>query len=48
MAVELRKMLGKSLAKQVVAYLDARRKVHEFPPVMHPAEVPVRIGRRAP
>ncbi|MFI5053191.1 MAG: hypothetical protein ACHQDE_02425 [Acidimicrobiia bacterium] len=47
MAVELRKMLGKALAKQVVAYLDGRRRVRTFPPVSHPAEVPVTIGRRS-
>jgi hypothetical protein len=47
MAVELRKMLGKSLAKQVTAYLDGRSQVKSFPPVAHPAAVPVTIGRRA-
>jgi hypothetical protein len=47
MAEELRKMLGKPLAKQVSAYLERRRSAKDFPPVVHPAEVPVTIGRRS-
>jgi hypothetical protein len=46
MAVELRKMLGKRLYRQVVEYLDARRAAKEFSPVAHPAAVPVTIGRK--
>jgi hypothetical protein len=46
MTVELRKMLGKKLHKQVVAYLDARRRPADFPPVAHPSEVPVTLGRK--
>ena len=46
MSVELRKMLGKKLHKQVVAYLDGRRSAKSFPPVEHPASVPVTIGRK--
>jgi hypothetical protein len=46
MAVELRKMLGKKLHRQVVTYLDGRRADKAFPPVRHPAEVPVALGRR--
>ena len=46
MAVELAKMLGKRLHPQVVEYLDARRAATAFPPVAHPAAVPVTIGRR--
>lgn len=45
MAVELRKMLGKRLYRQVVAYLDGRRSASSFPAVAHPAEVPVELGR---
>jgi hypothetical protein len=41
--VELRKMLGKKLYKLVVEYLDARSSVPDFPPVEHPAAVPVTI-----
>jgi len=43
MAVELRKMLGKKLSKQVTGYLDARR-AGATTPVVHPAEVPVTLG----
>jgi hypothetical protein len=39
-------MLGKKLYKQVVAYLDGRRRSKAFPPVAHPAAVPVTLGRR--
>ena len=46
LAVELRKMLGKRLYRDVVDYLDARRKVRSLPPVRHPAQVPVAIGKR--
>jgi hypothetical protein len=44
--VELRKMLGKKLYKSVVAYLDARLAVRTFPPVAHPAAVPVSITKK--
>ena len=44
--VELRKMLGKKLHKAVVAYLDARADSRDLPPVVHPAEIPVTIGRK--
>jgi hypothetical protein len=47
MSVELRKMLGKPLYRQVVEYLDARRAATAFPPVVHPAEVRVTIGRKS-
>ena len=46
MREELRKMLGKKLCEQVVAYLDGRRRVKTFPPVTHPAAVPVTLGRK--
>lgn len=46
MGVELRKMLGKRLYQQVVTYLDGRRRSKAFPPVRHPSEVPVTIGRK--
>jgi hypothetical protein len=47
MSVELRKMLGKRLHKQVVAYLEQRREAAgALPPVVHPAEVPVKLGRK--
>jgi len=46
MAEELRKMLGKKLYKQVVVYLDGRRASHAFPPVAHPASVPVTLGKK--
>jgi hypothetical protein len=47
MSVELRKMLGKRLHKQVVAYLEQRRKAAgALPPVAHPAAVPVKLGRK--
>jgi hypothetical protein len=46
MGVELRKMLGKRLYSQVVTYLDGRRASTAFPPVLHPSEVPVTIGRK--
>ena len=47
MSVELRKMLGKRLHKQVVAYLDQRRQAADaLPPVTHPAAVPVELGRK--
>jgi hypothetical protein len=46
MSVELRKMLGKPLYRQVVEYLDARRAPTAVPPVVHPAEVRVTIGRK--
>jgi hypothetical protein len=45
MAEELRLMLGKQLYKQVAAYLDTRGRAKPAPPVTHPAEVPVRLGR---
>jgi hypothetical protein len=45
MAVELRKMLGKKLYGQVAEYLDARRRT-QFPPVAHPAAVPVTLGKK--
>src|SRR5436190_2057662 len=44
MEVELRKMLGKKLFAQVEEYLDARRAT-SFPPVAHPAAVPVTLGK---
>ena len=44
--VELRKMLGKKLYKSVVAYLVAREATRDFPPVAHPAEVPVEITKK--
>jgi hypothetical protein len=43
MAVELRTMLGKKLARQVTEYLDHRRAARDLPPVAHPA-VPVSLG----
>jgi hypothetical protein len=46
MAVELRKMLGKKLYQQVVEYLDGRRQATSFPPVTHPAAVPVTLGKK--
>jgi hypothetical protein len=46
MAVELRKMLGKKLYGQVAEYLDARRRAKSFPPVAHPAAVPVRLTKK--
>jgi hypothetical protein len=46
MSIELKKMLGKRLHRQVVEYLDGRRAVKAFPPVPHPAAVPVTIGRK--
>src|SRR5439155_232166 len=36
---------GKPLDNRVVACLDARRLVRTLPPVVHPAEVPVTVGR---
>jgi hypothetical protein len=42
--VELRKMLGDKLYRQVATYLDARRAAQPAP-VVHAAEVPVRFGR---
>jgi hypothetical protein len=42
LGVELRKMLGDRLYKQVVAYLDERRRARPAP-VRHPAERPVRL-----
>lgn len=47
MEVELRKMLGKKLHRAVVAYLDAREAARGFPPVAHPAAVPVSITTKA-
>jgi hypothetical protein len=44
---ELRKTLGKKLHRQVVEYLDARFEASDFPPVAHPAAVPVEITRKA-
>ncbi len=44
--VELRKMLGDKLYRRVAAYLDERRRA-EPPPLMHPAQVPVKIGKKA-
>ena len=46
LAVELRKMLGKKLYKSVVAYLVARDAARDFPPVAHPAAVPVEITKK--
>jgi hypothetical protein len=46
MAPELRKMLGKRLHRDVVTYLDARYVDRDFPPVAHPAAVPVEITRK--
>jgi hypothetical protein len=46
MAVELRTMLGRKLYQQVVDYLDGRRRSKAFPPVEHPAAVPVTLGRK--
>ena len=46
MGVELRKMLGKKLYRQVAAYLDGRRHAASFPPVAHPAAVPVKLGKK--
>ena len=46
MDVELRKMLGKKLYAQVAEYLDGRRRAKSFPPVAHPAAVPVTLGRK--
>jgi hypothetical protein len=43
--VELRTTLGKQLHRQVVEYLDGRRRDREFPPVTHPAAVPVKLSR---
>jgi len=40
---ELRKMLGTKLCRQVVEYLDERRRGRPEP-VRHPAEQPVRFG----
>ncbi len=45
MEVELRKMLGKKLYKRVAEYLDGRRRTTP-PPVMHPSEVPVTLGKK--
>jgi len=42
--VELRKMLGDKLYRQIATYLDARRAAQPAP-VVHHAEVPVRFGR---
>jgi hypothetical protein len=44
--VELRKMLGKKLHRAVVAYLDARAASRDLPAVVHPAEIPVTIGKK--
>lgn len=44
LGVELRRMLGKKLYPRVVAYLDDRRQANPAP-VVHPAEVPVQLGR---
>jgi hypothetical protein len=47
MADELERMLGRKLHRQVVAYLDARRKAAKAMPVVaHPSEVPVRLTRK--
>ena len=46
--MELRKTLGKKLHRQVVEYLDARFDGIDFPPVAHPAAVPVEITRKVP
>jgi hypothetical protein len=47
MGPELELMLGRKLARQLVAYLDARRKAAKaFPVVPHPAEVPVHLTRK--
>jgi len=47
MKVELEKMLGRALARDVAAYLDARRVATSPAPVRHPAQTPVSITRRA-
>jgi hypothetical protein len=40
-------MLGRKLHRQVVAYLDARRRAAKALPIVpHPAEVPVRLTRK--
>ncbi len=44
---ELRKMVGDPLYEQIAAYLDGR-VARSAPPVRHPAEVPVKIGRTRP
>jgi hypothetical protein len=46
MKVELEKMLGRRLARDVARYLDARRAAVPPRPVRHPAQTPVTIGRR--
>ena len=43
---QLEKMLGRVPARDVTAYLDARRVATSPPPVRHPAETPVSITRR--
>jgi hypothetical protein len=45
LAVELRKMLGDKLYRQVVAYLEEHERAQP-PPVRHPAERPVKLGRK--
>ncbi|HEY7107738.1 MAG TPA: hypothetical protein VH986_15160 [Acidimicrobiia bacterium] len=44
--VELRKMLGKKLHRSVVAYLDARAAARDLPAVVHPAEIPIALGKK--
>ena len=44
MEVELRKMVGDKLYDMMAAYLDGRRAAQP-PPVVHPAEVRVRLGK---
>jgi len=43
MEAELRRMLGDAVYEEVARYLDARRAA--APPLPHPAEVPVQLGR---
>lgn len=43
LGVELEKMLGKKLYRQVVTYLEARRVTRSAPPVRHPAQVRVEL-----
>jgi hypothetical protein len=43
MEAELRKMVGDPLYEMIAEYLEARLD-HARAPVLHPAEVPVRLG----
>jgi len=45
MEVELRTMLGRKLHRQVATYLDGRIADRKHPPVRHPSEVPVQLGK---